>query len=104
MSHFTSTITATEVVSSAANACGIDALPGQELSAASTPDQLTPSRRQRLVRAAERGMVTAEYAVGILAAVALALVLLKVFHDNSIFTALLHYVTQLIGQLSSYIK
>lgn len=52
---------------------------------------------------AERGMVTAEYAVGILAAVALALLLLKVFSDNSVFTALLHYVTALIGHLSTYI-
>ncbi len=52
---------------------------------------------------AQRGMVTAEYAVGILAAVALALVMLKVFSDNSVFTALLHYVTALIGHLSSFI-
>ena len=55
-------------------------------------------------RLAERGMVTAEYAVGILAAVALALVLLKVFTDNSVFTALLKYVTALIGHLSTYIS
>ncbi len=59
------------------------------------------SRPRRL---AERGMVTAEYAVGILAAVALALVLLKVFTDNSVFSALLKYVTALIGHLSSYIS
>ena len=52
---------------------------------------------------AERGMVTAEYAVGILAAVALALLMLKVFSDNSVYTALLRYVTSLIGHLSSYI-
>ncbi len=54
-------------------------------------------------RLPERGMVTAEYAVGILAAVALALLLLKVFSDNSVYTALLHYVTALIGHLSSFI-
>jgi len=54
-------------------------------------------------RLAQRGMVTAEYAVGILAAVALALLLLKVFSDNSVYTALLHYVTALIGHLSSFI-
>lgn len=54
-------------------------------------------------RLSQRGMVTAEYAVGILAAVALALLLLKVFSDNSVYTALLHYVTALIGHLSSFI-
>lgn len=62
------------------------------------------TRGSRSRRLAERGMVTAEYAVGILSAIAFALVLLKVFHDNSVFTAMLHYVTSLIGQLSSQIK
>lgn len=62
------------------------------------------TRGTRARRLAERGMVTAEYAVGILSAIAFALVLLKVFHDNSVFTAMLHYVTNLIGQLGSQIK
>ena len=70
--------------------------------------QISPSAppadtRPPAPRLAERGMVTAEYAVGILAAVALALLLLKVFSDNSVYTALLHYVTALIGHLSSFI-
>ncbi|MDA8439352.1 MAG: DUF4244 domain-containing protein [Propionibacterium sp.] len=70
-----------------------------------TPAPAMPTRTApaRVRRTAERGMVTAEYAVGILAAVALALLLLKVFSDNSVFTALLHYVTALIGHLSSFI-
>lgn len=55
-------------------------------------------RRAKLRRTCERGMATAEYAVGILAAVALALVLLKVFTDNSFFTVILKFVTNLIGK------
>lgn len=54
--------------------------------------------RSTLRRTCERGMATAEYAVGILAAVALALVLLKVFTDNSFFSVLLKFVTNLIGK------
>lgn len=46
-------------------------------------------------------MATAEYAVGILAAVALALVLLRVFTDNRFFTQLLKFVTGLIGKVGS---
>lgn len=48
----------------------------------------------------ERGMATAEYAVGILAAVALALVLLKVFNDNAFFSILLKVVVGIIGKIS----
>ena len=44
---------------------------------------------------AERGMATAEYAVGILAAVALALVLIKVFNAGSF----LDTITKLIGSI-----
>ncbi len=57
-------------------------------------------RRAAVRRAGQRGMVTAEYAVGILAAIALALVLLKVVNDNEFFTVLLKQVTALIGQMS----
>ncbi|HET9128276.1 MAG TPA: DUF4244 domain-containing protein [Propionibacteriaceae bacterium] len=68
------------------------------------PSPVAHCRRAATARnLAERGMVTAEYAVGILAAVALALLMLKVFSDNSVYTALLRYVTSLIGHLSSYI-
>ena len=62
----------------------------------------SPARRSasQLRRACQRGMATAEYAVGILAAIALALVLMKVFNDNEFFTELLKQVTALIGQMS----
>ncbi|GAA1391931.1 DUF4244 domain-containing protein [Luteococcus peritonei] len=56
-----------------------------------------------LRRWGQRGMVTAEYAVGILAAIAFALVLLKVFNDNEVFTVLLKQVTALIGTMGKNI-
>jgi hypothetical protein len=52
---------------------------------------LVPTRS----RLRERGMATAEYAVGILAAVALALVLLKVFNSDGF----LKTITDLIGKI-----
>ncbi|MGO4956797.1 DUF4244 domain-containing protein [Luteococcus sp. Sow4_B9] len=55
-------------------------------------------------RVCERGMVTAEYAVGILAAIALALVLVQVFQDDAFSAELLRQVTKLIGQLGASIK
>lgn len=55
-------------------------------------------------RAAQRGMVTAEYAVGILAAVALALVLLKIFTNNDFFTMLLKFVLKILNTVSGQIK
>lgn len=56
-------------------------------------------QRSLLARTWQRGMATAEYAVGILAAVALALVLLKVFNDNAFFDTLLKFVVGLIGKV-----
>ena len=51
----------------------------------------------------EAGMATAEYAVGILAAVALALVLLKIFNDNEFFTTMLRFVLDLIGRVGGMV-
>ncbi|GAA2183142.1 hypothetical protein GCM10009785_25460 [Brooklawnia cerclae] len=61
-----------------------------------------PVRRvaRSVTRAWQRGMATAEYAVGILAAVALALVLLKIFTNNDFFSTLLKFVVGLIGKAS----
>ena len=56
-------------------------------------------RRGAVRRLAERGMTTAEYAVGILAAAALALVLLKVFTNNSFLDGLLKFVVSLIAKI-----
>ena len=54
-------------------------------------------------RAYERGMATAEYAVGILAAVALALVLLRIITDNSFFSRLLRIVLQILERVGAMI-
>ena len=51
----------------------------------------------------QRGMATAEYAVGILAAVALALVLLNIFTNNDFFTAMLKFVVGLLGKVAGMI-
>lgn len=56
-----------------------------------------------LRRTWERGMATAEYAVGILAAVALALVLLNIFNHNEFFTSLLQFVVGLIAKVGGMI-
>ncbi|AZZ41182.1 DUF4244 domain-containing protein [Acidipropionibacterium jensenii] len=68
-------------------------------------------RRGRLTRAADRtgrtlqrGMATAEYAVGILAAVAIALVLLKIVTGQPFFSGLLRIVLDLLGKVGAQIK
>ena len=60
-----------------------------------------PRRSRRL---AQRGMATAEYAVGILAAVTLALVLLKVFQDAKFFKAFLGLVLKAVSFVTGMIK
>lgn len=54
-------------------------------------------------RLIERGMATAEYAVGILAAVALALVLFKVFSGNEFAGKMLKFVTDLITKAATFL-
>ena len=56
---------------------------------ADEPETTVPARRSLM----ERGMVTAEYVVGIIAAIALALVLLKVFNADGIFKMIDRVVT-----------
>lgn len=48
---------------------------------------------------AERGMATVEYAIGVLAAAAVALVLLRIFNDNSFFTTLFEWVVGLLQKI-----
>ena len=64
---------------------------------------VTTSAAGRAVERLVRGMATAEYAVGILAAVALALVLLKIFNDNGFFTTMLRFVLDLIGRVGGMV-
>lgn len=60
------------------------------------PLVLPASRKGGLRRTLERGQATAEYVVGILAAVAMALVLLKIFTGNQFFNEMLKFVVGLI--------
>ncbi|MDR1355409.1 MAG: DUF4244 domain-containing protein [Propionibacteriaceae bacterium] len=60
---------------------------------------IRPTWVRTLWRRSERGMATAEYAIGILAAVAFALVLLKVFRSNGF----LGLITQLVAKIISTI-
>jgi uncharacterized protein DUF4244 len=57
-------------------------------------------RRQALVRGAEAGMSTAEYAVGTVAACAFAAVLYRVVTGSSIVTALGHLIDSALATLS----
>jgi len=52
---------------------------------------------------AERGMATAEYAVGILAAVALALVLLKVFNAGGFLDTIMKLVTSIFDKVLGWL-
>lgn len=68
-------------------------------------------RRSRLSRGADRlgttvqrGMATAEYAVGILAAVALALVLLKIFTGAPFASEMLKLVLGILQKAGAQIK
>ncbi|MGA4668953.1 DUF4244 domain-containing protein [Propionibacteriaceae bacterium Y1923] len=55
-------------------------------------------------RLAERGMSTAEYAVGILAAVSFALVLLRVVTDAEFFKTALKVVLKILGWVGGQIR
>lgn len=48
----------------------------------------------------ERGLTTIEYAIGLLAAATAALILLRVFNDNSFLQALTDWVLSVFSQVS----
>ena len=54
-------------------------------------------------RMAERGMATAEYAVGIMAAVALALVLIKVFSADSFLTMIAKLISSIFSKILGWL-
>ncbi|WP_036924370.1 DUF4244 domain-containing protein [Acidipropionibacterium thoenii] len=58
----------------------------------------------RTGRTLQRGMATAEYAVGILAAVALALVLLKIITGAPFFSEMLKVILGILNKVGSQIK
>ena len=57
-------------------------------------------RRARVRRLAERGLTTVEYAVGLLAVAAAALVLLRIFNDNQFFQTLFDWVIDIFGKVA----
>ncbi|MFT3887920.1 MAG: DUF4244 domain-containing protein [Arachnia sp.] len=64
-----------------------------------------PSREAgRVRRLAERGLTTVEYAVGLLAAAAAALVLLRIFNDNAFFQTLYTFVVDAFRNVASGTK
>ena len=71
------------------------------------PAEQRPSQRiaaQRTMRQmVERGMVTAEYAVGILAAVALALVLMKVFKADTFIDTIVNLVSSIFTKILGWL-
>lgn len=55
---------------------------------------------RRVKELAQRGMATIEYAVGLLAAATAALILLRVFNDNSFLQALTDWVISIFSQVA----
>jgi len=72
----------------------VQANPGMGVASSMGTGRLWRSAKQA-GQLAERGMATAEYAVGILAAVALALVLIKIFNAATF----LDIATKLVGSI-----
>lgn len=61
---------------------------------------LVPTRVTRGRRLAERGLTTVEYAIGLLAAAAVALVLLRIFNDNAFFQTMFKWVVDIFGKVA----
>ncbi len=60
----------------------------------------TPKKISRRARLAERGLTTVEYAIGLLAAAAVALVLLRIFSDNTFFKTLFDWVVEIFTRVA----
>jgi len=59
--------------------------------------------RRKAWQLAERGMATAEYAVGILAAVALALVLIKVFNAGGFIDTITKLISTIFEKILGWL-
>jgi Protein of unknown function (DUF4244) len=68
------------------------------------PVQVAPPRRNPPSRRNQRGMVSAEWAVGIIAAVAIAGVLLAIVTSGEVEDALLNFILMVIRSFSDYVK
>ncbi|MCT1458563.1 DUF4244 domain-containing protein [Aestuariimicrobium sp. p3-SID1156] len=74
---------------------GIDLLDTAGYAPAPKTHALARAQR-RAARLSSRGMSTAEYAVGILAAITFALVLLRIFRDNRLFKTVFDMVLKML--------
>jgi len=59
--------------------------------------------KAKIAALGQRGMATAEYAVGILAAVALALVLMKIFNADGFLTTIGKLITFIFDKILGWI-
>lgn len=66
-----------------------------------TPSLDAVEQKGRARRLMERGLTTVEYAIGLLAAAALALVLLRIFNDNTFFQTMFDWVIGVFGKVSN---
>jgi hypothetical protein len=80
------------------------AAPGRDHGGHEEPIQAEPPRRNQPSRRDQRGMVSAEWAVGIIAAVAIAGVLLAIVTSGEVEDALLNFILMVIRSFSDYVK
>lgn len=64
-------------------------------------DSLEVRPRSSVRRLAERGLTTVEYAIGLLAAAAAALVLLRIFNNNAFFKTLFDWVVDVFTKVAA---
>jgi hypothetical protein len=64
---------------------------------ACTDEQPRPARHL-----AERGLTTVEYAIGLLGAAAAAMLLLRIFNDNSLFDTIMKWVTDIFVNVAQH--
>ena len=60
---------------------------------------LHPQRRAQLRRLTERGLTTVEYAIGLLAAATVAILLVRVFSDNAVLQVVQEWVIGIFGKV-----
>ena len=56
-------------------------------------------RRTEIRRLAERGLTTVEYAIGLLAAATVAILLVRVFSDNAVLQVVQEWVIGIFGKV-----
>ncbi|HHT11664.1 MAG TPA: DUF4244 domain-containing protein [Propionibacterium sp.] len=60
---------------------------------------VTARRTTQLRRLAERGLTTVEYAIGLLAAATVAILLVRVFSDNAVLQVVQEWVIGIFGKV-----